>query len=73
MRYCEVGEIFINQRCVKCKKNYYSFNPADKECKRCDNQGVKCLGGANIHVLPGYWMSNNITINAIKCLKREAC
>src|SRR4051794_28591415 len=66
------GEYFdpITQLCQLCPPGLYSLN-ISLQCALCPSQDVLCLGGDNLDISRGYWMSDNGTFfpcaNDIRC------
>eukprot|EP00347_Sterkiella_histriomuscorum_P014225 403361694 len=71
-RDCSSGEVNLNNKCAKCTKGIYSFGLKQTQCKQCP-PFIQCQGGDMTVVDSGYWRQHNQSIQAFKCLNKQAC
>eukprot|EP00359_Climacostomum_virens_P003840 CAMPEP_0204919806 /NCGR_PEP_ID=MMETSP1397-20131031/17026_1 /ASSEMBLY_ACC=CAM_ASM_000891 /TAXON_ID=49980 /ORGANISM="Climacostomum Climacostomum virens, Strain Stock W-24" /LENGTH=952 /DNA_ID=CAMNT_0052093433 /DNA_START=79 /DNA_END=2933 /DNA_ORIENTATION=+ len=72
LRECEIGEVLIQDTCVKCQPGFYSVNPDDEECRRCIDS-VECLGGSSLMLNDGYWRVNLLSDDVYECPIADSC
>ncbi|CDW72330.1 UNKNOWN [Stylonychia lemnae] len=76
LRQCILGEQFTAVgKCLKCQDNSYSLIKMIEPgfCEKCPTSKAKCLGGAEIGPLPGFWRKSNTTKSIEKCFYQPAC
>ncbi|CDW81646.1 UNKNOWN [Stylonychia lemnae] len=75
LRECEVGEQFtVAGKCQLCQGSYSLIKMSEPgSCDVCPKEKAKCLGGAQIGPLPGYWRRNNESKIFSQCLYELAC
>ncbi|CDW73082.1 UNKNOWN [Stylonychia lemnae] len=75
LRECEVGEQFtVVGKCQLCQGSYSLTQMTEPgSCEVCPKEKAKCLGGAKIGPLPGYWRRNNKSNSFTQCLYELAC
>ncbi len=76
LRDCDLGEQFTAAgRCKMCDSKGFALTvqKAPGICKECPTDRAKCLGGANIGPLPGYWRKSNSSDNFIRCPNPDVC
>ena len=73
-RPCKIGEINDTRQsiCTPCETNTYSLNTSDEVCHPCPTN-ARCLGGAVINPLPGYWKPQQYSTNIYPCSRPEVC
>lgn len=71
-RECVLGEVVKNNKCTKCLRGFYSFNPKTNHCQKCFQHGI-CEGGAIIGLESGYWRRNQTTTQVYQCPIRSSC
>ena len=69
MRSCIAGEIYnkVSKSCSLCSYKTFSYTPNDTSCTDCPQNAV-CLGGTKLMLNPGFWRSDNKTINIHECV-----
>eukprot|EP00347_Sterkiella_histriomuscorum_P016197 403354113 len=71
-RKCVSGEVTNDNRCKKCQRGYFSFDPTSSECLTClDN--AQCQGGDQIIVNQGFWRSSNQSTQIYQCFSETQC
>jgi hypothetical protein len=71
-RECILGEVVKNNKCSRCIKGTYSYDPLATSCEKCF-PFVNCEGGADIMVEPGYWRKEKFSTVVFKCPLSSAC
>lgn len=72
LRDCLRGEKRTEDKCVKCPKNTYSLNPADKECEECPSNAI-CYGEYYLVPKPGYWRVDINSEKIFECPRKKSC
>ncbi len=65
---CVRGQIFNNESwfCQKCPFGKFSIDVNDTECRVCP-ENVICDGGDSLSLRPGYWRTNNESVELLPC------
>ena len=71
-RYCESGEIEINNKWEIWSSGTYSLGTSKTECKAWISNAV-CLGGKQIYVNDGYFRKSNESDLVIEWIRKESC
>ncbi|CDW84065.1 UNKNOWN [Stylonychia lemnae] len=75
LRECLIGEQFtIAGKCQQCEGSFSLVQMTEPgNCEVCPQDKAKCISGAIIGPLPGYWRKNNETKIFTQCLYEFAC
>ncbi|CDW82469.1 UNKNOWN [Stylonychia lemnae] len=75
LRECEIGEQFTTSgKCQICQDSYSLVKMTQPgSCEVCPTEKAKCIEGAQIGPLPGYWRRNNESKIFTQCLYEFAC
>ncbi|CAD8089316.1 unnamed protein product [Paramecium primaurelia] len=64
--FCDIGDEWENQSCLRCPAGSYSLNNFTP-CKQCITSIETCPGGSELIVKQGYWRANKSTDSIEYC------
>ena len=68
-------QIIPKNRCSRCEAGSVSFGDpyTTKTCTLCLEGTYECLGGATVSANPGYWRSDENSLDVYQCQLESAC